>query len=65
MARKKKAQVFKSWNGWEWEIDVRAGAKGTGRIVASVKHWDNGKSEEAAWDILLSRLDRAGYEIVD
>ena len=60
----KKARFYKYWNGMEWEIEVRAGAKGKGRVVASMKHWDNDKSEYQGWTTFYKELDTLGYELV-
>ena len=60
----KPAVIYKEWDGQAWQIEARAGKKGTGRIVARASHWDNPKAEEQAWDGFLAQMDRMGYESV-
>ena len=44
---------------------LRAGAKGTGRILHSVRYWPwSPLSCDAADDVLFAAAERLGYEIV-
>lgn len=52
-------------NGQERKATLRAGTKGTGKIIETVNYWpDSAASNQAAWDIFQSRARIEGYQIV-
>ena len=59
--------LARDWDGTikEEELLLRAGAKGTGKVLHTVQYWPwSSKSEEAAYTILYEIAQQLGYEIV-
>ncbi len=60
----KPARLLIKWNGAVWEYNVRAGERGTGKVIASATSWDNDMARGKASEIVHQIAEDAGYAIL-